>query len=372
MSSNTSINTRVFSPYVVLKQDTSRLAITLKEGEGYTLPSAGLTAGDVIRYDPTNGYTLSQANTEENSEVVGVIESYSGSDFTVVVSGSINYPTDKLSQITSGDVGGVDILFLNESVAGGLTGTIDLSGTGEKIVKPVLQVAPHGNYNAVVLNYIGYKTGNQAATEGQSPFLPPGAVMFASSQTSPGVNWLDASEDLFLSVSQYPDLYNIYANSGNFEEKITVSSGTLSSIFVGKSLYQLSSGVQTAKGTITSVDLSNNLIYVNKASGTSLIDITKPFYIQTTTFPYTASATVTNKFTVPKIITTNNFTQSGSNFVPYIKAYEITSVKVPQSLTITTLNVEGILGVGNITDIETKINAMQAQINTLNSRVFNA
>ncbi len=93
-------NTRVFAPHVILQQDTTRLAITLTTGQGYTLAS-GLTAGDVIRYDPTNKqYLKAQADTEENAEVVGVIESGKTAPYTVVIAGSIAYPSERLTLIT--------------------------------------------------------------------------------------------------------------------------------------------------------------------------------------------------------------------------------------------------------------------------------
>ena len=83
MPTTTSQNTRIFAPQVYLTQDTTRLMIKLKSGEGYTIPS-GLTLGDVIRYDPqTIGYTLSSANNEQNAEVVGVIESISSGEYVL-------------------------------------------------------------------------------------------------------------------------------------------------------------------------------------------------------------------------------------------------------------------------------------------------
>ena len=186
MPSSSNLNTRVFSPYVVLKQDSSRLAFTIKAGEGYTLNS-GITTGSVIRFDPsitatgiTGGYTLSRANTDVNSEVVGVVESISGGAYTVVASGSINYPADKLNQITSGGNGGIDVLFLSDTVDGGLTGTIDVSSGQEKIVKPVIQVAKHGNYNGIVTNYIGYKTGTEITAQSDDSLIPLGSVVLSN------------------------------------------------------------------------------------------------------------------------------------------------------------------------------------------------
>ena len=224
-NTSTNINARIFSPYVVIGgEEKRRLLLTLKSSEGYSINS-GITLGDVIRYSPSlNGYTLSQANTDENAEVVGIVESISGDAYNIVASGSVKYPVSRLNAIVGGGAGGVDVLFLDEKVAGGLTGTINID-TGEKLVKPVLQVAPHGEYNGIVLNQIGYKTGNRAVLELDKDILPVGSIIFVD--PSIGANDIGDSYRIAvdtqydpgkfinsrLSISDYPDFYSFLSNN---------------------------------------------------------------------------------------------------------------------------------------------------------------
>ncbi|HAI42416.1 MAG TPA: hypothetical protein DCM40_32065, partial [Maribacter sp.] len=75
----------------------SRIIATIpKTSSDYTV-EAGLVAGDVIRYDvsdPSNKiYTKSRANTVENAEVIGVIESVDENNLNVVIFGQINFPS---------------------------------------------------------------------------------------------------------------------------------------------------------------------------------------------------------------------------------------------------------------------------------------
>lgn len=233
-NTSTNINARIFSPYVVVGgEEKTRLLFTLKDTEGYTI-SAGITVGDVIRYSPGNmEYTRSKANSDENAEVVGVVESISGGSYNVVGHGSIKYPAARLNAITQGGVGGIDVLFLDATVDGGLTGTIDISSGEEKLVKPVLQIAPHGEYNARVLNHIGYKTGNKAVLEVGQDIVSIGSILFLPKQTNTSTpnnyviapafaSWtsLTAAVDLTSRIlySDYPDFYDFllsnYSNDG--------------------------------------------------------------------------------------------------------------------------------------------------------------
>lgn len=363
-SSTTNQNTRVFAPHVILTQDTRRLVVNLKSGEGYVLPT--FSSGDVIRYDPVNlEYKKSQADTEENAEVFGIVETASYGSATVVVSGSIKYPSARLSAIVDGGVGGKDILFLDDSVAGGLTGTIDLSTAGVKIVKPVMQVAPHGEFNGVVVNYVGYKTGNAAG--GALPNPVSGGVIFGKEGLETDV-WLQIDTDRILSTSDYPYLYSQYGTiNGTWKELVSLGSGSVISGLVGKQIYQLSSGgAKQNAGTVDSVDFANNTITIQKTATTAKMDVTRPVYVDG--IPYSVSVTTITHFTIPKIQSTQ-ITQAGTKLVPYIKIYEPASITIPSELTISQLTVETTMTLGNISDLESKITELETKINLLNTRV---
>jgi hypothetical protein len=361
--SSTNQNTRLFAPHVILRQDTTRLALDLKAGQGYTLPS--FSAGDVIRYDPADlSYKLSQADTEVNAEVIGVVESATATGATVVVSGSIQYPSARLSAILDGGAGDKDVLFLDDQTAGGLTGTIDLSES-VKIVKPVLQVAPHGAYNGIVVNYIGYKTGSAAGAEMPAPQIA--TIVFGKSGLDNDV-WLDVSTDQILSTTEYPEIYATYGTSGgNYRETLTVSSGTVSSSMVGKQIYQLTSGgAKTRSGTVKSVNIGAKSLIIEKSPSIDSMTVSSPVYVEGTAL--VLSSTTVSSFTVPKIQSTE-ITQDGETLVPYIKLYEPASVKIPSEITVNTLTANTKITVGSITDLEAKINDLQTKINLLNTKL---
>ena len=356
-------NTRVFAPHVVLKQDTTRLAVILKSGEGYTL-QAGLTAGDVIRYDPLDQtYKKSIADTETNAEVLGVIENGITSPYEVVLYGSIKYPTERLNKIVEGSDGGVDILFLDNIISGGLTGTIDLSG-GPKIVKPVVQVAPHGIFNGIVTNYIGYKTGS-APSVGEMPSAPDSSVLFGPSGIG-NKYWLDLSEDQLISTSDYPGVYEIYGTEyGPYRELVVINSGTITSGLVGKEAYHLINGVKNSTGVIIEVDIANSTVLVEKKESISLYDTSKSLYINGIGFGFSSS--YVKSFFVPKV--SGSISQSGETLTPYLKLYDDPrSVSIPNELTVNQLVAETSLTVNSV-DVGAKLAELETKINSLNSRV---
>jgi hypothetical protein len=370
MPTTTTQNVRLFAPHVVLTQDTTRLGIKLKSGEGYTIPS-GLTLGDVIRYDPTAvGYTLSRANSEQNAEVLGVVETISGGEYFVVCSGSVKYPAARLSAIGSGAAGGIDVLFLDENVAGGLTGTIDLSTGQEKIVKPVIQVAPHAGYNGVVMNYVGYKTGTQAVSQEDAPLLPVGSIMYSLPTVTPGVNWLRIDNDIQVNAADYSELYVLYGTAnGPWIEKMVVNAAEpVQAGWVGLTVFT-PTGVE--HGQITQVDVVNNILYVTVGTGQGVYTEATAQINQTL---YTITSSSVYAFTIPVVSSGAAPTQGSVTLVPFIKAYESVSVKIPEVITLTGLTasnniyvggnatVVGTLSVGSFTNIAAEISALKSAV----------
>lgn len=148
------------------------------------IPSAsctgGVTAGDVIHYDALNSfYIKSIANNPPNSEVFGIIESTNiDASFNVVTYGSIVLPSSSIEDVPAGSTGaggGSDIYFLSPDTSGKVRNTIP--SELNRIVKPIYQVAPHGEYTGIVMNYIGYKVPNEITVfTPQERSLPVGSV----------------------------------------------------------------------------------------------------------------------------------------------------------------------------------------------------
>ena len=102
---------------------------------------AGLTSGNIVRVDPINGLTLSQANSASNSEVFGIVMDQTGSGTVVAMSGAVvNTVFANTVSNSLGIVGGTYIAgrayFLSPTIPGGLT-TIEPNTYGH-VSKPVI------------------------------------------------------------------------------------------------------------------------------------------------------------------------------------------------------------------------------------------
>ena len=388
-NSSTSQNTRIFAPYAILKQDTSRLEIRIKTGQGYSIAS-GITFGDVVRFNPqyasgglTGQYTKAQADTDENAEVIGVVENITTDYYTIVTHGSILYPASRLSGLCGG-AGGVDILFLDSQISGGLTGIVAGVAGFSTIVKPVIQIAPHGNYNGIVVNYIGYKLGadvvppdsllvggNDGLGEDLRS-LPVGSVQFFSENAPLSSNWLDISSSVLVEKAKYPDLFNIYGTTnGQYKEKITTTT-TPSILLNGRTAYQTMNGIQVNVGTVIEVNATYNTITIIKNSGISLMTLGTVYFAKvsnSSVVSLSINATSVLEFTVPKIQYPLGLTQGNTTLVPYINTIPIKNATiVPPDITLNTLVVGGTFSLGDISNLEDTINSIQTQLNILNNR----
>jgi hypothetical protein len=154
MPSSASSNIKSSNTVVNLSNDGgNRLSTQILASQVLNPP--GVSAGDAIHYSVTSGkYKQSKADNPVSAEVFGVIESIDGSgNLNVVMIGSIGL-TGSIN-IGDGGSGGHDIYFLSGLTAGKLQ---SLPPTNPNhIIKPIYQVAPHGNYTGMVMNYIGYR-----------------------------------------------------------------------------------------------------------------------------------------------------------------------------------------------------------------------
>jgi hypothetical protein len=365
---SSSLNTRVFAPTVILSQDTRRLFITLKStGDGYTMDS-GITCGHAIRYNPgNNSYVRCDAKEEVGSEVVGVVESTTGGanpTFVVVTAGSIHYPTDKLNTIfdENGVTASIDVLFLDPAVIGGLTGTINLPAAGEDpvIVKPVIQLAPHSVYNGIVVNYIGYKIGDEAKTKSMGQ--PVGSLLYGPENTDFGSNYNRADTDFELSATEYSTLFGVYGTSyGDYTVELTLTTNTnINSALLNKTVQSFSTSLVTI-GTVTAYNYSNNTITILRTKDSAPIINGSTIYCNGNA--WTLSSSTVKTFTVPAV--GNSYKQGTTTIVPYMAIEPTTTVSIPNSLGIEDLTVTGTLEVGAITDLETTVNNLQTQINNI-------
>lgn len=396
--SSSSQNTRVFAPYAIVTQDTSRLFIKIKNDSsnvGYAVDS-GITLGDVVRFNPlytatgvTGMYTRSRADDDVNAEVLGVVESISNNNYTIVTHGSIAYPASRLVGLC-GACGGVDILFLSSGVSGGLTGTIDMSAAGTRIIKPVLQMAPHGAFNAVVVNYIGFRAGsdNLAPEEallgtgvdtsgaGNVEYRLPNATL----NSDP--NWLLINEDTQIIKADNAYIFSLYGtNYGPWEELVSydfVDSETTIQVNVGDRFEQINGNI-TQTGIVSSIErtASSNIVHLIRSSNTTQFLVNKRVAILNNITKKYSIATIRSSsiylFTVPGVNNPIDIVQGGTVLQPYIRIksnteYNNNLVSNNSIITIQNLVVGQTLSVGQITDVESKLNYLQQQIDQISGR----
>lgn len=359
--SSSNLNARIFTPTLILTQDTRRLFITINSsGAGYTV-DAGIAAGDVVRYDPQDQtYKKSVADTEENAEVIGVVESISGSNYTVVTAGSIAYPTSRLNSILDGGTGGKDILFLDTSIAGGLTGTIEIpTGSSTAIVKPVLQTAPHSIYNAIVINYIGYKIGNAAGAE---KAIPVGNVVYATPNSDPGPYYKKA-DGFELSVTDYPEMYAVYGlTNGPHTIKLILDSSTgISSGLNGGNVTQYYNSSITNIGTVTAWNAGENSLTVTRTENSAALVNNSTVYCNGYSWKLVSNTPLT--FTVPAVDTT--IKQGNIELVPYIAIRRMVDITIPNTISVENIEATDSISVGAISDLEQTISQIQTDITTI-------
>jgi len=122
-----------------------------------THSSHGLAVGDVIRPSSTNNqYTKSQADTEANAEVIGIVTTVTDSNnYTMVINGEVS----TAAAVPNSAAG--TVLYLSSSSAGALTATEPTTAT--QVSKPVAIVTEQ-NAKMVLLPFRGEKIGTGLAT----------------------------------------------------------------------------------------------------------------------------------------------------------------------------------------------------------------
>lgn len=359
-SSSSNIRSQLIAQTINVTASGSRIAFNIDtSGNGYTIGS-GITAGSVIRYDPaTLSYVRSNASEADTAEVIGVVEKYFSSNgatvFTVVANGLMNYPS--LSSVpdlytpgsacvpsVSGaeNLGGKDIFFLSDGCSGSLQ--LIEPNTPGSIVKPVIQAINVPDYNAIVLNYIGYEVGEQAQAEYPVDGLL-GSVTYVYSGSSVPYGYLNVTNQVEVSVDEYPDLYSlIQTNYGHYQETLTMVN--VSGINpCTQCAVQNSGGVQYNIGDVVNVDSVNNKITVKRSYDQPKTNTA--LKITVNGFDKDIINTTTVKFTVPRLDSqTITFKSDQVNrtveLIPLMKVKnDLSFVSVVQKLSLTGLTMDG-------------------------------
>ena len=381
MPCSSSSNIKSTATFINVTQGGSRLMLSIPSSDA----AAGVTGGDVIRYsvtDPDNIYVKSKADELDNSEVVGIVESKSGSFLNVVIYGSINLPATSIEATTpSSDTttggGGNDIYFLSATTSGKVR---VIAPTGQSdIIKPIYQVAPHGGvYSGIVMNYIGYKIGGDVQAYVQGGF--DGGIGTISTIIG-GIGtdsqlptfYVDASVRHVLPISEYPGFWNRYGKSFGFHEYLIIQANTA----VPGDIGQIVSNYYppfTYNGKVVGVVSQNSYIIERPPNGVTgeAFDIIK---IGNNTFSTRIMSSENVAAITPILIPTPTITVIGSgdiiitnpNIITGIKvAGDGTTLAVPESVTITSIITDAlIVGVSGGYDLDGKIQDLDTRLTNI-------
>lgn len=377
--SSTPLSRTINAPLLTVSGVGSRLKIRINGGSGVDIES-GITGGSVIRWNPLDvTYERSyNSGNAANAEVLGVVESvtFDGAGgiagMDVVIHGSIKYPPELLTAIQNsgsggGDQtgGGYDVLFL-DNVQGGLTGIAPTSG----IAKAVLQVAPHGDYNAVVTNYIGYQVGTGASVRVGGNLV--GSVGTVADRSQLDETMLDASSDQILSIDTYSDLYSVIGDQGKYWEKIVLTSSSIIPVswdsLINQTAFQLVNGIRTGSGIIRQVDETTLSVWVEKQEAQTLYDTTKSLYLTRdgglNILTYIDN-TQKSHFTLPAV-EVPQITIGSNPVIPYVVGKPSAKVFVPDSLEIKSLTVTSDELIVDDRNILSELDALKTLVNQIN------
>ena len=361
----------------------SRIIATIpKTSSDYTV-EAGLAAGDVIRYDvsdPSNKiYTKSRANTVENAEVIGVIESVDENNLNVVIFGQINFPSDLFVNVAEdvlGASGGNDIYFLSPSITGGVQNLAPFEQT--EIIKPILQVADDGVNNAIVLNYIGYTVGGEIATNDTSDsFVGQILEYFDEGQNLPP-NFIGVSKEQSLVREDYLELYDIFGKKYGFTEKIILSSTTkVKNSAVGALVQQKTGNRINYTSRIASVNTAENSVTIEHGPNLNQINLSQSLFLGDSIL--TPVSTTVEKFVVPEIVNSNSkrITSVGSasgKISLAMVAKTVRGVSIPRKITVKELEVTDKLQTSTneadtLSDINSEVNTLKTNVEDIQRKL---
>lgn len=355
--------------------------------------NSGITAGDVIRYDViTKEFSKSVANPYHNggfdlslAEVVGIVEKIeqtSGTTYaTVVTHGLMNYPSllEIIAGISSssGQAGGTDVLFLSPTAPGGITFEVE---EGQRyIAKPILQVCPtsDGTYNSIVINYLGYETGENQAASLVTSESNVGELKLIPSDVITPIGWIETSDNQYLPVKDYPSAYQLYGTSYGAKEKLTLNAtSSYVSSLLNKQIRPIFDNINPNKGygsfmKVVEVFPLDNQIIIEHTSGSSLWNNNTKYEISEniggTNKIYVTTGEVV-QFKTPKVETNISVSTEKSiqKYKTIVRVNPDTRVSyLPTSIKFNDIEVSGTLGTENIADVDAKLIDLENRIAAL-------
>jgi hypothetical protein len=240
------------------------------------------------------------------------------------------------------------------------------------IVKPVMQRVAVGEYNGIVLNYIGYEVSSSATSDFTN--IKPAGIVEYTSQTGVIDGYLNVAESKLVDKKDYPELFDTFDKEyGPYREKVVLDSPPVNvSTLTNSQVTQKNAfNVADSIGKVISGDSTTNTIIIEKTSDQQKTDLTKKISIGTLKF--TPLSTEITSFTVPsvdkEIITYN--TPDGEKIVeltPYMRTTkDVTSVFLPQKVELSSLVCDDITTDGVV--VGTKLENLENRIKELEQKL---
>ena len=226
-----------------------------------TITQAGIAVGEVVLQDGTGA----QADTEANAEAVGIVQSVSGNDGSVVTGGKITLATGSWPEgATAGDV-----LYISPTTAGALTKTAPT--TNGDISKPM--VVCLSTSTGVVTNYRGSVVSSDLFA--QAP------LMHVREELSNGASPASSS-----------------ASTWNTRALQTTSINQISGASLASNVVTLPAGTYYIEASAEAVVTDDNRLRIRKTSGTATTLLVGPGNRAGSGISYVTPAIIQGRFTL--------------------------------------------------------------------------
>lgn len=198
----------------------------------FTQPGHNLQPGTAVFINSSGNLEAGIASTVSKSNIIGVVESVTGSNVTVVYQGNIEFPTGATSSCTMFPLLTGNTYYLSDSITGGITSGYSTQ-TPSSLIKPIL--VPFTGYSGVVINSLPL-----SSTPLVSLFTPVGSIVpYVGGGSDLPAGWLlCAGDSLPKSGSYYDALYDIIGEKYSIKGIVNPSTtGSTASIKFDSSVY---------------------------------------------------------------------------------------------------------------------------------------
>ncbi|MBC8442915.1 MAG: tail fiber protein [Proteobacteria bacterium] len=228
----------------------------------------GFSAGSVLRYvqnalGNTGDFQLATADSTVNAEVVGVVESVSANEFTIVYQGEID--TSNFGSDVGGPLTLSDVWFLDPGVSGGLTPYAPTSGGN--VVKPIITLVSGANDDiGLVTNFVGTVIGGEN-TVSLASVHPVGEIIPWGGETYNIPSGWQLCDGGTVDTTTYPEYYTTVGTKFGYEVTLVVNTqGDTAHASTGQLMDEGATASQVLGIPSTQVDASV-ISYTETASG---------------------------------------------------------------------------------------------------------